>query len=140
MSRLLLTSSVSLTLALLAPLSRAAEPIAKLAALDYSGSPAAIEALDRDLYAAGTDVAKLAAIEQRLLAALRAPDTTYAARQAICQRLGWVLGLGQSKLTAAGLKPLGTMLADERDSDLARLALEPAPGAEVDGMFVTALA
>lgn len=140
MSRLTLSSSVALTLALLAPLGRAAEPIAKLAALDYSGSPAAVEALDRELYAAGIDVAKLAAIEQRLLAALRAPDTTYAARQAICQRLGWVLGLGQSKLTAAGLKPLGTMLADERDSDLARLALEPAPGAEIDGLFLAALA
>ena len=140
MSRLLLPASVALTLALVAPLGRAAEPTAKLAALDYSGSPAAVEAIDRDLYAAGTDVAKFAAIEQRLLAALRAPDTTYAARQAICQRLGWVLGLGQSKLTAAGLKPLGTMLADERDSDLARLALEPAPGAEVDGLFLAALA
>jgi hypothetical protein len=139
MSRLTLSSSVALTLALLAPLGRAAEPAAKLSALDYSGSPAAVEALDRELYAAGTDVAKLAAVEQRLLAALRAPDTTYAARQVICQRLGWVLGVGRSQLTAAGLKPLGTMLADERDSDLARLALEPAPGAEIDGMFLSAL-
>jgi HEAT repeat protein len=31
------------------------------------------------------------------------------------------------------------MLADERDSDLARLALEPAPGAVIDSLFLTAL-
>jgi HEAT repeat protein len=82
---------------------------------------------------------KLAVIEQRLLVGLRARDTTYAARQVLCQRLGWVLGLAPKKLTAAGLKPLPAMLADERDSDLARLALEPAPGAVIDSLFLTAL-
>ncbi len=115
----------------------AAEPT--LSQLDYSGSPQAVEALDRELYAAGTDPVKLAVIEQRLLAGLRARDTTYAARQVLCQRLGWVLGLAPEKLTASGLKPLPAMLVDERDSDLARLALEPAPGATVDTLFLTAL-
>ena len=76
---------------LLAHSSVAAEPT--LSQLDYSGSPQAVEALDRELYAAGTDPVKLAVIEQRLLAGLRARDTTYAARQVLCQRLGWVLGL-----------------------------------------------
>ena len=118
-------------------LSAVAEPT--LSQLDYSGSPLAIEALDRELYAAGTDPAKLAAIEQRLLAGLSAVDATYAARQVLCQRLGWVLGLGPEKLTAAGLKPLPVMLADERESDLARLALEPAPGAVIDTLFLKAL-
>ncbi len=122
---------------LLAHSSVAAEPT--LSQLDYSGSPQAVEALDRELYAAGTDPVKLAVIEQRLLAGLRARDTTYAARQVLCQRLGWVLGLAPEKLTAAGLKPLPAMLADERDSDLARLALEPAPGAVIDSLFLTAL-
>lgn len=122
---------------LLASGSIAAEPA--LAQLDYSGSPLAVAALDRDLYAAGTDPAKLALIEQRLLAALRVSETTYAARQVLCQRLGWVLGLAPEKLTATGLKPLPAMLADERDSDLARLALEPAPGAVIDTLFLTAL-
>jgi hypothetical protein len=126
-----------LVLGLFAPSLHAAE--AKLANLDYSGSQAAVESLDKDLSAAGSNPAKLAALEQSLLKSLRAPDTTYAARQAICQRLGWVLALGQSKLTASDLKPLGTMLADERDSDLARLALEPATGAEIDALFVAAL-
>ena len=122
---------------LLAHSSVAAEPT--LSQLDYSGSPQAVEALDRELYAAGTDPVKLAVIEQRLLAGLRARDTTYAARQVLCQRLGWVLGLAPKKLTAAGLKPLPAMLVDERDSDLARLALEPAPGAVIDTLFLTAL-
>jgi hypothetical protein len=122
---------------LLAHSSVAAEPT--LSQLDYSGSPQAVEALDRELYAAGTDPVKLAVIEQRLLAGLRARDTTYAARQVLCQRLGWVLGLAPKKLTAAGLKPLPAMLVDERDSDLARLALEPAPGAVIDSLFLTAL-
>lgn len=122
---------------LLAHSSVAAEPT--LSQLDYSGSPQAVEALDRELYAAGTDPVKLAVIEQRLLVGLRARDTTYAARQVLCQRLGWVLGLAPEKLTAAGLKPLPAMLADERDSDLARLALEPAPGAVIDSLFLTAL-
>ena len=122
---------------LIAHSSFAAEPT--LSQLDYSGSPQAVEALDRELYAAGTDPVKLAVIEQRLLAGLRARDTTYAARQVLCQRLGWVLGLTPEKLTAAGLKPLPAMLADERDSDLARLALEAAPGAVIDSLFLTAL-
>lgn len=122
---------------LIAHASVAAEPT--LSRLDYSGSPMAVEALDRELYAAGTDPAKLAAVEQRLLTGLRANDTTYAARQVLCQRLGWVLGLAPEKLNVADLKPLPVMLADERDSDLARLALEPAPGAVIDTLFLKAL-
>jgi hypothetical protein len=130
-------STAGFVFTLLAHSSVAAEPT--LSQLDYSGSPQAVEALDRELYAAGTDPVKLAVIEQRLLVGLRARDTTYAARQVLCQRLGWVLGLAPEKLTAAGLKPLPAMLADERDSDLARLALEPAPGAVIDSLFLTAL-
>lgn len=122
---------------LIAHASVAAEPT--LSRLDYSGSPLAVEVLDRELYAAGTDPAKLAAVEQRLLAGLRASDPTFAARQVLCQRLGWVLGLSPEKLNVADLKPLPVMLADERDSDLARLALEPAPGAVIDTLFLNAL-
>ena len=53
-----------------------------LPALGFSGSQAALETLDGDLKAAGTDPAKLAAIEARLLAVLRNKDATYAARPA----------------------------------------------------------
>jgi HEAT repeat protein len=126
-------------LLLLALAGRAAEPAPALAGLTYSGDPQALVALDRDLGAAGTDPAKLAALEKRLLDLLRRSDTTFAARQALAQRLGTVLALGSAKPTADAYKPLGLLLTDERDSDLARLALEAAPGEVVDQLFVTAL-
>lgn len=114
------------------------KPASPLQSLDYSGSQQPIEAVDRDLVAAGKDPAKLAALETRLLDTLRKGDLTFAARQAICQRLGAVLAQTPPK-TADAYKPLAAMLTDERDSDLARLALEPAPGEVVDALFVTAL-
>ena len=135
MSRFIL-SSFFLVLALAAP---AAESPGGLAALTYSGDPQALVDLDQQISAAGTDAAKLAAIETRLFEVLRRPESTFAARQAAAQRLGWVLGLGTPKPEADAYKPLGAMLADERDSDLARVALEAAPGAAVDSLFLTAL-
>ena len=135
MSRFIL-SSFFLVLALAAP---AAESPGGLTALTYSGDPQALVDLDQQISAAGTDAAKLAAIETRLFEVLRRPESTFAARQAAAQRLGWVLGLGTPKPEADAYKPLGAMLADERDSDLARVALEAAPGAAVDSLFLTAL-
>jgi HEAT repeat protein len=110
-----------------------------LTTLTYSGDQTAIESIDRDINAAGSDAQKLAAIEKQLFEALRHKDATFASRQAICQRLGLVLAQSPGKASADAYKPLGTMLADERDSDLARLALDPAPGEVVDGLFVSAL-
>ncbi len=129
---------LSFTLLLAAAL-RAADSAPALAGLTYSGDQAALEALDRDLNAAGTDPAKLAALETRLLTLLRRTDTTFAARQAAAQRLGSVLAVSAPKAKPDDTKPLGTMLADDRDTDLARLALEPAPGAVIDTLFVSAL-
>lgn len=117
----------------------AAEPPA-LNQLTYAGDQASLDALDRDLNAAGSDPAKLAALEKRLLATARSATATYAARQAASQRLGLVLGLGSAQPGAETLKPLGAMLADERDSELARLALDPVPGEAVDRLYVAALA
>ncbi len=131
--------SVSLAL-ILATALRAAEPVPALAGLTYSGDQAALDALDRDLNTAGTDAAKLAALEKRLLDLLRRTDTTFAARQAIAQRLGSVLAVSAPKTKADDLKPLAAMLTDERDTDLARLALDSAPGAAIDTLLVTSLA
>ena len=117
----------------------AAESPNGLAALTYSGDPQALVELDQQISAAGTDAAKLAEVETRLFEVLRRPESTFAARQAAAQRLGWVLGLGTPKPETDAYKPLGAMLADERDSDLARVALESVPGAVVDGLFLTAL-
>jgi HEAT repeat protein len=110
-----------------------------LGALDYSGDQQALESLDRDINAAGSDATKLAPIERQLISLLRRTEATFAARQAAAQRLGRVLALGDGKIPPDALKPLAAMLAGERDSDLARLALEPVPGGVVDGMFADAL-
>ena len=117
----------------------AAEAPPALASLTYSGDQSALAALDRDLVAAATDPVKLAALETSLLAFLRRSDATFAARQAVCQRLGTVLAVSAPQPTAAALKVLGTMLLDERDSDLARLVLDPAPGAAIDALFTAAV-
>ena len=135
MSRLILISFVLLSVAL-----RAADTPPAIASLTYSGDQAALVALDAELATAGQDTANLAALETRLLAILRRSDATFAARQAICQRLGAILAQSAPKATTDGYKPLGTMLLDDRDSDLARLALDPAPGAVVESMFTGALA
>ena len=130
---------VFITLLLASSLQAAETTPPALSALTYSGDQQTLESLDRDLSTAGHDAAKLASLEQRLLQLLRRSDATYAARQAASQRLGAVLAIGPAKTTTDDYKPLGTMLADDRDSDLARLALEPAPGDVVDGLLVTAL-
>ena len=121
------------------PHAAAADTAAKVATLTYSGEQQTLDALDTELAAAARNPPQLAAIETRLLAALRRTDTTFAGRQAICQRLALVLAQGAPKANADGYKPLNTMLADERESDLARLALDPVPGEVVDGMYLTAL-
>ncbi len=133
MTRLFLLS------ALICGIAFAAAPV-PLHQLTYPGDQAALEALDRELNAAGSDPAKLAAVEKTLLAAARSATATYAARQAASQRLGLVLGLGTGKPAPETLKPLGAMLGDDRDSDLARLALDAVPGEAVDRLYVAALA
>ena len=134
-ARILLCASLLLALPL-----RAADPAPALAGLTYSGDHAALESLDREIIDAGTDPQKLGAIKQRLLALLRLSDATFAARQAAAHRLGRVLAAGPAKTSADALKPLGAMLSDDRDSDLARLALERVRGDIVDALFVNALA
>lgn len=130
--------AVVLLAAVLASGAIAAEPPPPLAGLTYSGDQAALAALDQDISAAGTDPAKLAAVEASLFSLLRRTDATYAGRQAICQRLGLVLAHAAPKSATGAYKPLDTMLLEERDCDLARLALEPAPGPAVDALFVSA--
>lgn len=133
-------SRLSLLAALLAaPLFSAPAPAPALASLTYSGDQSALEAIDRDLTAAGQDPAKLAAVEDILFATLRHSDSTFAARQAAAQRLGLVLAAGPAKASADAYRPLGAWLADDRDSDLARLALDPAPGDVIDDLFLAAL-
>jgi HEAT repeat protein len=134
LSALLLASSVT---AADSKTTTAVEPV-PLQDLDYSGDQSALATLDKDIAAAGTDTAKLAALETRLLALLRRSDGSIAARQAACQRLGAIFAAGGTP-SASALTLLKTMLIDERESDIARLALDPTPGAAVDAVLVEAL-
>ena len=118
---------------------RAAERAPALASLTYSGDQSALEALDREIVAAGKDTAKLTALRGSLLAVLRHRDATFAARQAAAHRLGPVLAALPPAERAADYRPLANMLEDPRDCELARLALESAPGSAVDQMFISAL-
>ncbi len=131
-----------LSLLLLAASLRAADTATPpLHELTYSGDQQALVALDREFVSAGRDPARLAALEKRLLAELARRDATFAARQAVAQRLGLVLAAGApvSPANSDPYKKLAAMLVDPRDSDLARLALAPAPGAAIDSLLVNAL-
>ncbi len=117
----------------------AAEPTSDLATLDYSGNQAALAALDTELAAARQDPTKLAALQQRLIAVVRDDESTFAARQAACQRLGLLLPAAPSESLTAALRALRPLLTDDRDVDLARLALESVPGSAVDAVILEAL-
>lgn len=132
-------NALALAALLLAGVSHAADST-PLHLLTYSGDQSALTALDAELASAGTDAGKLASIEKRLLDALRRSDATFAARQAICQRLGVVLAQSGTNLNSDAAKKFAAMLVDERDSDIARLALEPVAGEPVDALLVSALA
>lgn len=134
--------SILLFAALSATLLGAAESKSSESALHlltYSGDQSALDAVDRELAAAGTDASKLAALEKQLLDVLRRNDATFAARQAVCQRLGLILAQSAPELSPEIAKRLGAMLADDRDADIARLALERVPGKPVDALLITAL-
>ncbi len=126
--------------ALTAPAAEKASPAAaaQLRDLTYSGDQSLLVALDQEIVTAGKDRAKLAALEKRLLAELTRRDTTFAARQALAQRLGSVLAAAPDAKSAAH-KALTALLVDGRDFEVARLALQPVPGAAIDQLFVDAL-
>lgn len=113
-------------------------PLEAIVGYTYDGDQQPIVTLEREIAAAGTNTAKLNALATRLLSFFRDPAASFAARQAIAQRL--------SQFSASALLENGnaahftSLLTDETNSRLAQLALEPVPGAQVDNLFVTALA
>ncbi len=106
--------------------------------LDYSGSQQSLEALDRAIVAAGADATKVSALVRDLVELLKQPDATFTAQQAAGQRLGQLLSRADDIATAVAT--LAPLLTDERLANVARLALEPVPGAAVDAAFLHALA
>ena len=119
------------------PLESAAATSA-LPTLAYDGSKDALAALDREIAAAGNNPAALTALARRLTAMLRDASTTFAARQAIAQRLGVFPATALAANANADL--FTAMLVDEKQVDLARLALEPVAGSAIDALFIDALA
>jgi len=108
-----------------------------LASLGYAGSQKALERLDLEIAAAGRDPARVSAVVSNLVGVLRQPKVTFAARQAICQRLGQLLVAGVDD--DAALAALAPMLSDPELVNVGRLALEPVQGAKADALFMRAL-
>lgn len=108
-----------------------------LTALDYAGDQQALVALDLEIARAGTEPARQAALVDRLITTLRDTRATPAARQAAAQRLS----LFPAALLTGGENAayFVTLLADPPQSNLGRLALDLAPGAAVDALYLRAL-
>ena len=112
----------------------APQPVGPLKSLQYSGDHAAVTELDRAIAAARLDPAKLGAIRAELLALLADPAATFAGKQVAAERLGKVLPAIDR---AADVPPVLTaMLGDDSLVNLARLALDPVPGAGVDAAYL----
>jgi HEAT repeat protein len=115
-----------------------APAIPGLAAYDYATSMDPLKALDLAVAKAGKDPAKVTALVARLTATLRAPATTFAARQAICERLGHLLmdpSGGEVTAYHPTLAVLGPWLEDAKLAPLALLALERVPGPAVEQLI-----
>ncbi len=96
--------------------------------------------LDDAIAEVGLNAGALADIERRLVAILQSPESTPAARQAVAVRLGRIIPANPpARHPALGaLTPL-LLAKDATDVDLARAALEPVSGRQVDALFVSAL-
>jgi HEAT repeat protein len=132
------TPSASPTAAPAAPTTPTAPTAAAdLNRLDYAGDQTALQAVDREIAAAGQTPAKLEAVARQLVAVLRSPNATYAAKQAAAQRLALFpatdLFQGDNRAVFAA------MLLKDQQVNLAKLALDQVPGAEVDALYAEAL-
>lgn len=124
-----------------APASSEVRPAAfgGLAKLDYSGSQEPLVLLQGAVSDAGQDPSKLAALEASLEAILEQPGCTYAGRQAACENLGRLYAISFARGGHPIPPVLVTMLSDSTQVDLARSALERAPGSSVDAVFLAGL-
>lgn len=112
---------------------------ARVAEGAFDDDPRPVTPAEQIVNSAGLDAAKLAAAQQSLLSILQKPDAPAAERQEAAQQLGYILLTGDSAGHAATLNSLAPMLADPAQSDLARLALDRAPGASIDTLYLQAL-
>jgi hypothetical protein len=138
----LILAAGCLTTSVAQPATGPARPVATTPQADigaFADDPRPVTAVEQVVNSAGLDAAKLAAAQRDLLAMLQKPDTQASERQAAAQQLGFVLLTGDPAGHAATLDALAPMLADPARSDYARLALDRAPGASVDTLYLQAL-
>jgi HEAT repeat protein len=88
----------------------------KLKTYDFQ-TYAPVDAIRKMILDAGDDKAKTADIEQHLVGVLEDANATFAGKQEAC-RLLWMIGTGRS------VPALSRMLADPKQADIARYALE----------------
>jgi HEAT repeat protein len=133
---------LALTCLLVAPgFSAPAADLSKLPSYDYSTSFEPLTQLDALIAQTGKDPAKNAELTARLTELLRQPACTFAARQAICERLSRVLADSQEETLPAShptLALLAPWLEDATLAPLALLALERVPGPAIDQLLQAA--
>jgi HEAT repeat protein len=103
----------------------------KIKTYDWGQSRAALTDVSDLVRKAHASPEQLSKVEKDLLEVLKS-DATYAGKQFVCRELS-IIGTEQSVPT------LGTLLMDEKLSDMARYALERIPGAAVDEALRSAL-
>ncbi len=114
------------------------QPISpELRTLAYDGNKAPLQALEQEIAAAGNDAAALAGLGRSLSTALRDPQTSPAARQYIAEQIGKLPA--SAVLTAETTPVFRAMLLDDAQVNLARLALDRQPGANIDKLLIEAL-
>lgn len=118
---------------------QAPAPYSRLVSLQYAGSQDAVASLRKAIADAGADRARLDAIEADLAGMLERADTTFAGRQAICENLGTLYAVSFARGDHPIPPVLVAMLTDPKQVDFARSALERAPGAAVDAVFLSSL-
>ncbi len=106
-------------------------PFEKLKTYDFQ-TYAPVDAIRRLILDAQNDKVKTADIEQHLVGVLDDPASTFAGKQEAC-RLLWIIG------TARSVPSLSKLLADEKQSDIARYALERNPDPSAGKALRTAL-
>lgn len=101
-------------------------------AYDFGDSRLALTRLSDQIRQAYGKAAELKKIEMALVGVLES-DAKYAGKQYVCRELS-IIGTDQS------VPVLGSMLTDEKLSDMARYALERIPGQAADKALIAALA
>ncbi len=115
----------------------AAAPKAVDGAFDDDAHP--LTPVESAVIAAGKDRARLAALEQQLLATVLQPGADRLAAQEAAHHLGFVMQSGPAGPNPATLKALAPLLTDPVRADFARLALDRVPGPAIYALYLEAL-